>query len=60
MAVVSSGPPRGLPTVERDARQELVDWQRRYGQIDELRPALPWVREALEALGQGSGSPPSP
>ena len=40
----------GERTVDR-ARQELLDWQRRYGQVTEVRPALPWVREALEALG---------
>ena len=40
----------GERTVDR-ARQELVDWQRRYSQVYEVRPALPWVREALGALG---------
>jgi hypothetical protein len=43
--------PREGEEVVNRARRELESWQQRYGQIYELRPAMPWVREALGALG---------
>ena len=33
------------------AREELLAWQARYNSLYDVRPALPWIREALQALG---------
>lgn len=42
-----------LGAVMQRAARELESWRTRYQPYTALRPAMPWIREALEALGVG-------